>query len=735
MNDDSLLFEKLKTSRRDYLLRGTGGCFGGNLLASPSKKKLIRSLTVVQQRSRKKYPVKPSDYQLYEEVGVGSSGIVYRALCVSFSEIVAIKVVDLDKPSATLDTICHGVQVMALNSHPNVLRAHCSFVVDCNLWVVMPYIAGGSCLHLMKAIYQEGFKESVIASFLREVLKALFYLHNQGQIHGNVKAGNILVDASGAVILGDFGFSTCTFDNGDTQCSTKAFVGTSNWMAPEVKEQPRSCGPGIDIWSFGITALELSQGHDSFNKDSPMKTSLQRLNGGNNNERHKKLSKPFLEMIAKCLKKDASQRPSAIKLLKHSFFKNALNSEVEAETVFDGLPPLGDQFKALKLKEAGTLEEKKVSSEEQGDQSQSEYKKGVSSWNFNLEDLEFQTSSIQDAEELHYTKAIENPNPMKEIESMVKTELVGPENNGQGGDYMIHLQSHSLEDSVPLQSRNGLKENVDVFEGDINPHSMPEMEHIKFKDHKLVVLQAQKDDGSKVHDCGDTLEKKDSILEDGHHVSEQIPNVGNVPPGGDKSNRDQHQTKLEQNSSRSTNFQRVNVTHSSDCIYRRTNTAGNRDSLGEMSAVPAVQKKGRFKVTSENLDPEPPTVVPSSTNSKSTVAMATILPFMQNISERNDTQREQIVNLIKSLSQGKFSSAHFSNLGTKLPSCNGFDNLTIEAPSEREQELLQQVVELQIRVTNIAHEIQEGKRMNIKLERQLSALKQRKEVDHKREAL
>ncbi|XP_057829462.1 uncharacterized protein LOC131040287 isoform X5 [Cryptomeria japonica] len=677
MNDDSLLFEKLKTSRRDYLLRGTGGCFGGNLLASPSKKKLIRSLTVVQQRSRKKYPVKPSDYQLYEEVGVGSSGIVYRALCVSFSEIVAIKVVDLDKPSATLDTICHGVQVMALNSHPNVLRAHCSFVVDCNLWVVMPYIAGGSCLHLMKAIYQEGFKESVIASFLREVLKALFYLHNQGQIHGNVKAGNILVDASGAVILGDFGFSTCTFDNGDTQCSTKAFVGTSNWMAPEVKEQPRSCGPGIDIWSFGITALELSQGHDSFNKDSPMKvvqTSLQRLNGGNNNERHKKLSKPFLEMIAKCLKKDASQRPSAIKLLKHSFFKNALNSEVEAETVFDGLPPLGDQFKALKLKEAGTLEEKKVSSEEQGDQS-------------------------------------------------------------QGGDYMIHLQSHSLEDSVPLQSRNGLKENVDVFEGDINPHSMPEMEHIKFKDHKLVVLQAQKDDGSKVHDCGDTLEKKDSILEDGHHVSEQIPNVGNVPPGGDKSNRDQHQTKLEQNSSRSTNFQRVNVTHSSDCIYRRTNTAGNRDSLGEMSAVPAVQKKGRFKVTSENLDPEPPTVVPSSTNSKSTVAMATILPFMQNISERNDTQREQIVNLIKSLSQGKFSSAHFSNLGTKLPSCNGFDNLTIEAPSEREQELLQQVVELQIRVTNIAHEIQEGKRMNIKLERQLSALKQRKEVDHKREAL
>lgn len=76
---------------------------------------------------------------------------------------------------------------MFLVDHDNVLKSHCSFVSGHNLWVVMPYMAGGSCLHILKASHPEGFEEMVIATILREVLKGLEYLHNHGHIHRDVK--------------------------------------------------------------------------------------------------------------------------------------------------------------------------------------------------------------------------------------------------------------------------------------------------------------------------------------------------------------------------------------------------------------------------------------------------------------------------------------------------------------------------------------------------------------------
>ena len=76
---------------------------------------------------------------------------------------------------------------MSLIDHPNVIRAYCLFVVDCNLWVIMPFMSEGSCLHLMKIAYPDGFEEPAIGSILKEILKALDYLHQQGHIHRDVK--------------------------------------------------------------------------------------------------------------------------------------------------------------------------------------------------------------------------------------------------------------------------------------------------------------------------------------------------------------------------------------------------------------------------------------------------------------------------------------------------------------------------------------------------------------------
>lgn len=76
---------------------------------------------------------------------------------------------------------------MMLVDHPNVLKSHCSFVSDHNLWVIMPYMSGGSCLHILKAAYPDGFEEAIIATILREALKGLDYLHQHGHIHRDVK--------------------------------------------------------------------------------------------------------------------------------------------------------------------------------------------------------------------------------------------------------------------------------------------------------------------------------------------------------------------------------------------------------------------------------------------------------------------------------------------------------------------------------------------------------------------
>lgn len=89
------------------------------------------------------------------------------------------------------DDIRREAQTMSLIDHPNVITAYCSFVVERSLWVVMPFMAEGSCLHLMKSAYPDGFEESAIGCFLKETLKALVYLHQHGHIHRDVKVSQL----------------------------------------------------------------------------------------------------------------------------------------------------------------------------------------------------------------------------------------------------------------------------------------------------------------------------------------------------------------------------------------------------------------------------------------------------------------------------------------------------------------------------------------------------------------
>ncbi|WRX29022.1 Protein kinase domain - like 10 [Theobroma cacao] len=198
----------------------------------------------------------------------------------------------------------------------------------------MPFMSEGSCLHRMKTGYPDGFEEAAIASILKETLKALDYLHRQGHIHRDVKAGNILLDNNGTVKLADFGVSACMFDSGDRQRSRNTFVGTPCWMAPEVMQPGTGYNSKADIWSFGITALELAHGHAPFSNYPPMKVLLMTIQNAPprlDQDCDRKFSKSFKDMVAMCLVKDHTKRPTAEKLLKHSFFKHAKPPELSAE--------------------------------------------------------------------------------------------------------------------------------------------------------------------------------------------------------------------------------------------------------------------------------------------------------------------------------------------------------------------------------------------------------------------
>ncbi|CAN6996895.1 unnamed protein product [Brassica oleracea var. botrytis] len=344
--------------------------------------------------STKRFPLYAKDYELFEEVGEGVSASVYRARCIALNENVAIKIMDLEKCRNDLDTIRKEVHIMSLIEHPNLLKAHCSFIDRNTLWIVMPYMSGGSCFHLMKTVYPQGFEQPIIATLLREVLKALVYLHRQGHIHRDVKAGNILVHSRGVVKLGDFGVSACMFDSGERMRTRNTFVGTPCWMAPEVMQQVDGYDFKADIWSFGITALELAHGHAPFSKYPPMKVLLMTLQNAPprlDYDRDKKFSKSFRELIAACLVKDPKKRPTAAKLLKHPFFKHARSTDYLSRKILYGLSPLGERFKKLKETEAELF--KGIN----GDR-EHEYMRGISAWNFDLQDLRKQASLNPDNE-------------------------------------------------------------------------------------------------------------------------------------------------------------------------------------------------------------------------------------------------------------------------------------------------------------------------------------------------
>jgi len=218
------------------------------------------------------------------------------------------------------------VNMLSISRHRNVVTYRTSFTDNIYLYVITDLLDGGSMRDVLSRKFPEGVKdERLIATILRNVLRALHYIHKTSHIHRDIKLSKVLVDSSGRFQLGGFSLSLPLYEDGHRVKNSFELASSSFcWMAPEVFSQNSGYDYKADIWSLGITALELAYGHAPLSNLLPMQVMYHVMN-----DQPPQLvdadnfcwSESFHDLVSKMLTHNPHKRYSAEQLLDHKFFK------------------------------------------------------------------------------------------------------------------------------------------------------------------------------------------------------------------------------------------------------------------------------------------------------------------------------------------------------------------------------------------------------------------------------
>ena len=250
------------------------------------------------------------NFQFSTLVGRGASANVFKGINLKTNQVVAIKQIILEKNQNVME-LMGEIDLLKILKHPNIVKYHGFVKTSTSLNVFLEFCSKGS----LRQLYQHtnhGLPEGQIIDFVRQILQGLHYLHEQGVVHRDVKAANVLITEDGFIKLADFGVATKVSSQHET------VVGTPNWMAPETVLGGEGLCTASDIWSLGATIIELFTTNPPYHDLNPMAT-LHAIGTDDHPPLPKNISPLAKDFLLECFQKQPNLRISAKSLLKHKW--------------------------------------------------------------------------------------------------------------------------------------------------------------------------------------------------------------------------------------------------------------------------------------------------------------------------------------------------------------------------------------------------------------------------------
>ena len=259
-------------------------------------------------------------FVLEEEIASGSFGSVYKARHIEDDNIYALKIIQPEEDDDVSEFI--ELHILQRCHHPNIVGLLGTWKKGDEIFIAQDYCGGGA-ISDMPQVWDLELKEEQIALICREVLRGLKYLHDNCIIHRDIKGANILLTEGGDVKLIDFGVSAVLAARDEKR---NTLIGTPYWMAPEIISNKNGKNPydeRIDLWSLGITCIELAEKEPPLSEVHPMRALMQiPIRDAPTLQNTKKWSREFVDFVKECLMKDQKKRHTAEEMLLHPFVAN-----------------------------------------------------------------------------------------------------------------------------------------------------------------------------------------------------------------------------------------------------------------------------------------------------------------------------------------------------------------------------------------------------------------------------
>uniref|UniRef100_A0A673LQJ8 non-specific serine/threonine protein kinase n=1 Tax=Sinocyclocheilus rhinocerous TaxID=307959 RepID=A0A673LQJ8_9TELE len=317
-------------------------------------------------------------FELVEVVGNGTYGQVYKVvlhICTQTNSCCVCVCAQDEEEEIKLEIN----MLKKYSHHRNIATYYGAFIKksppghDDQLWLVMEFCGAGSITDLVKNTKGNSLKEDWIAYISREILRGLAHLHAHHVIHRDIKGQNVLLTENAEVKLVDFGVSA-QLDR--TVGRRNTFIGTPYWMAPEViacDENPDATYDyRSDLWSCGITAIEMAEGAPPLCDMHPMRALFLIPRNPPPRLKSKKWSKKFFSFIEGCLVKNYTQRPPTDQLLKHPFIRDQPNERqvrIQLKDHLDRCRKKRGERDETEYEYSGSEEEEEEAQEQEGEPS------------------------------------------------------------------------------------------------------------------------------------------------------------------------------------------------------------------------------------------------------------------------------------------------------------------------------------------------------------------------------